>query len=170
MSQTAGTLAYMAPEQIRGKGIGPWTDNYAFACLVCEILSGEPPFSTGDLRWQIIHEEPELSANLSETVQKALLCGLAKDPEERPVSAGALVEMLAGERQPEAGGVGPETIKSGDTTASTSVSTSGPGIITATPGFWNTQPSFSCSPAGPTSSSTTRFLPEIRRPFSGIMK
>ena len=111
MSPTAGTLAYMAPEQIRGKGIGPWTDIYAFACLACEMLSGEPPFATGDLRWQIIHEEPELSPELSPTVERALLCGLAKDPAQRPATAGALVEMLTGARQPEAGGLGPRAKK-----------------------------------------------------------
>ena len=128
---SAGTLAYMAPEQIRGKGIGPWTDIYAFTCLACEMLTGDPPFTIGDLRWQIIHEEPELSSNLSETVQKALLCGLAKDSAQRPHTACALVEMLTGERHPEAGGVGPESTKSSKNKASASPEVGSPEKISA---------------------------------------
>ena len=94
MSPTAGTLAYMAPEQMRGKGIGPATDIYAFACLICEILTGDPPFTTGDLRWQIIHKEPEFSDGLPESVKKILLIALAKDPVARPLTAAALVAGL----------------------------------------------------------------------------
>ncbi len=96
MSPTAGTLAYMAPEQLRGRGIGPATDIYAFACLICEMLTGDPPFVTGDLRWQIMHEEPEFSPELSAPMKDVLLSALAKDPARRPATAGALVAGLSG--------------------------------------------------------------------------
>jgi len=103
--EVSGTLAYMAPEQIRGKGIGPWTDIYAFACLIYEVLTGDLPFTTGDLQWQIMHEEPEFADELQDTVRKALRSGLAKQQADRPVSASALVMMIAGEVPPVAGGV-----------------------------------------------------------------
>lgn len=96
--EAAGTLAYMAPEQIRGKGIGPWTDLYALAAMAYELLSGQPPFYTGDLRWQIMHEEVLPIDNFPDHVNKALLAGLAKDASRRPPTSRHLVEMLAGER------------------------------------------------------------------------
>ncbi|WP_457575848.1 PEGA domain-containing protein [Desulfomarina sp.] len=96
---SAGTLAYMAPEQLRGKGIGKATDIYAFAAIIYELLSGNPPFYTGDLRWQIMHEEVEPIAGLPDYVNAALLAGLAKEREDRPQSAGELVGMLTGEKQ-----------------------------------------------------------------------
>ncbi len=96
--EAAGSLAYMAPEQIRGKGIGKWTDIYALAAVAYEVISGHPPFYTGDLRWQIMHEEVDTIEGVPEHVNKALLSGLAKDKALRPESAGAFVEMLSGEK------------------------------------------------------------------------
>jgi formylglycine-generating enzyme required for sulfatase activity len=95
---SAGTLAYMAPEQIRGKGIGRETDIYAFAAIVYEMLSGRPPFYTGDLRWQILHEEVEPIEGLPAHVNAALQRGLAKDREKRPGTAGELVALLEDEK------------------------------------------------------------------------
>ena len=42
----AGTLHYMAPEQIEGawRSYGPWTDLYALGCLAFEMAVGQPPF------------------------------------------------------------------------------------------------------------------------------
>ena len=39
-----GTLAYAAPEQALGTGIGPAADQYALAATVYEALAGSPPF------------------------------------------------------------------------------------------------------------------------------
>jgi tol-pal system protein YbgF len=95
---SAGTLAYMAPEQIRGKGIGRETDIYAFAAIVYEMLSGRPPFYTGDLRWQILHEEVEPIEGVPAHVNAALQRGLAKNREKRPGTAGELVALLDDEK------------------------------------------------------------------------
>jgi serine/threonine protein kinase len=35
-----GTPNYLSPEQVRGTGIGPYTDQYAFALIVAELLTG----------------------------------------------------------------------------------------------------------------------------------
>jgi formylglycine-generating enzyme required for sulfatase activity/serine/threonine protein kinase len=95
--EAAGSLAYMAPEQIRGKGIGTWTDIYALAAVAYELLSGQPPFYTGDLRWQIMHETVDLIPDMPDHVNKALLVGLAKESSLRPKTAGDFVKMLSGE-------------------------------------------------------------------------
>jgi hypothetical protein len=39
-----GTCYYMAPEQCRGRDVGPPADMYAMGCILFEMLSGEPPF------------------------------------------------------------------------------------------------------------------------------
>jgi serine/threonine-protein kinase len=43
-----GTPIYMAPEQFLGKNIGPWTDLYAVALILYELLTGETVFDGSD--------------------------------------------------------------------------------------------------------------------------
>jgi len=48
-SETArvmGTLDYMAPEQLRGKDIGPWTDLYALGLVILAMVTGRPSYSS----------------------------------------------------------------------------------------------------------------------------
>jgi serine/threonine-protein kinase len=39
-----GTLDYIAPEQIRGETIGPFTDVYSLGRMIAHVLTGEVPF------------------------------------------------------------------------------------------------------------------------------
>lgn len=43
----AGTPAYMAPEQIEGRAVGPAADVFAFGVLMYEWISGRHPFQAG---------------------------------------------------------------------------------------------------------------------------
>jgi len=99
-----GTPAYMSPEQARG--IGPLdsrSDIYALACVVYEMLAGEPPLSGPTLQAIVArqaHERPRrlrvVRPDLPGHVEAALEQALAKEPLRRPRSAGAFVRALAG--------------------------------------------------------------------------
>ena len=108
-----GTVAYVAPEVVRGGEPGPASDIYAFAATMFHCLSGDVPFPRGsdaavlyahanDGPPRITERRPELPAALDEVFAQAL----SKDPAKRPPSAGALVadvRRALGERVAELG-------------------------------------------------------------------
>ena len=94
---TTGTLAYMSPEQLRGDGVDGRSDIYSLGCLVYELLSGKPPFSSGDIYHQHLHKEPEPLGDVPPWVNETLLRALAKDPEDRMPTAAEFYEELTGE-------------------------------------------------------------------------
>jgi serine/threonine-protein kinase len=99
-----GTPAYMSPEQARG--ISPAdarSDVYALACVVYEMLAGEPPFTGPTLQAIVARQAREhprrlgiVRPDVPPRVETAVERALAKDPLRRPRSAGAFVRALAG--------------------------------------------------------------------------
>jgi streptogramin lyase len=90
-TESLGTPAYVAPEQIRGDDVDGRADQYSLACLLYESLSGEPPFrreSELGVLWAHLEEEPPTLPALEEALAK----GLAKDPETRFASCTEFVE------------------------------------------------------------------------------
>lgn len=86
---TAGTPAYMAPEQAAHKQIGPPADWYAVGVMLFEAFTGHRPFS-GDV-WQMLsdkqqHDAPALPDDATIPADLADLCVrlLARDPKARP--------------------------------------------------------------------------------------
>jgi predicted permease len=99
---SAGTPAYVSPEQAAGDHIDERSDVYSLGCVVYEMLSGRPPFS-GDNTEQIVslrfrEPPPPLRESAPETpiaVDRAIESAMARDPGRRPASAQAFVEELA---------------------------------------------------------------------------
>jgi predicted ATPase/class 3 adenylate cyclase/DNA-binding CsgD family transcriptional regulator len=83
-----GTIAYMAPEQIRGHS-GPASDQYALGIVAYEWLSGDTPFHGSFLEITEQHlsaPPPSLRARvpaISPGVEQVVLKALAKDPQQR---------------------------------------------------------------------------------------
>jgi YVTN family beta-propeller protein len=96
--QVVGTIDYVAPEQIRGDVVGASADVYSLACLLYECLTGRVPFRhASDVAVVFAHlEEPPPKAGLTEELDTALERGLAKEPQERWETAGALVAAARG--------------------------------------------------------------------------
>jgi DNA-binding beta-propeller fold protein YncE len=81
--QLLGTLDYIAPEQIEGRGVDGRTDEYALACAAFTMFTGAPPFTRDQpvgIMWAQMSSEPpaltsrrpDLPAAVDEVMAKAL--------------------------------------------------------------------------------------------------
>ena len=103
-SSTGGTLAYMSPQQLSGKMPSVADDVYALGATLYELLTGRPPFFSGDLPHQILNVPAQpLSERLLDLgvdnpvppeVAALVMACLAKEPGQRPQSASAVAEWI----------------------------------------------------------------------------
>jgi len=95
----AGTMAYMAPEQIQGKP-RPASDQYSLGIVVYEWLSGDRPFhgSLTEIVAQHLAVSPpslhEKDPTISHEVEQVVMTALAKDPKQRFGSVQAFATAL----------------------------------------------------------------------------
>ncbi len=97
----SGTLAYAAPEVLRGEAPGAWSDLYSLGACLYEVMTGRPVFERTDLRDVVrAHaEEPppdlrELAPKVSPELAATAAALLAKERTARPQSAGELMDRL----------------------------------------------------------------------------
>ena len=96
-----GTVAYMSPEQVRGKPADPRSDIFAFGAILYEMLSGKRAFhgdSPADTMSAILKEDPselaETNRNVSLALERIVRHCLEKSPAERFQSARDVVFNL----------------------------------------------------------------------------
>ncbi len=86
--EMAGTVPYIAPEQIKGKP-RPASDQYSLGMIVYEWLCGERPFQGPP--WEIVNQHinalppplHEKMPDISPAVEQVVLKAIAKDPAQR---------------------------------------------------------------------------------------
>ncbi|MCR5979129.1 protein kinase [Gordonia jinghuaiqii] len=96
-----GSFPYSSPEQLSAESLDPRSDVYSLACSVFELLTGTVPFTARSAAMLIHHHlstpPPEVSSlrtGLPQAVSDAVRHGLAKNPGDRPPSAGAFAAEL----------------------------------------------------------------------------
>ena len=128
-----GSVQYISPEMVVGEAAGPRSDLYSLGVVIYEMLAGRRPFEAAEAESPLAvamrhvtqtpfppsEANPEVPLGMDATT----LALLAKDPGERPESAGALADELeallretpAGPT-PSSGRVGSGTYSDGDRT------------------------------------------------------
>ncbi len=100
--QVKGKLSYMAPEQVNGGSVGPWTDVYAAGIVLWEALANERLFK-GDDSGAVLARftkntpiEPPSTFNdeVSPELDAVVLRALEADPEKRFASANELADAI----------------------------------------------------------------------------
>jgi eukaryotic-like serine/threonine-protein kinase len=131
-----GTPSYMAPEQLAGDPTADHRiDLYAAGLLAYELLSGHSPFAGPSPRETMaaqLTRDPkplhEVNPSVPLTMSALIMRLLAKDPDDRPASAEAVLDeldsltMTVGPQTPVSGGVaGVSSIMAGPTRSLTRV-------------------------------------------------
>ncbi len=85
-----GTAAYMSPEQASGGAGDARSDQYSLACVLYEMLAGDPPFHASTVRAMLARHRSDTPAHLTSVrpslpagVDDAVLRALAKVPADR---------------------------------------------------------------------------------------
>ncbi|HXM76862.1 MAG TPA: serine/threonine-protein kinase, partial [Thermoanaerobaculia bacterium] len=101
--EVSGTPAYMAPEQLAGRGSSVQSDLYALGLVLYELFTGRKAFEAATLaEWRHKHsQEPPtapstVTPGLDASVERVILRCLEKEPGRRPRSAAAVAAALPG--------------------------------------------------------------------------
>ena len=102
--EIAGTPAYMAPEQARGniEELDTRTDVYSLGIILYRLLTGNSPHELTGSRYEIIKRiaenevlpPSEFSKDIDPQLERLLLRALARDPDDRYLSAGDMADDI----------------------------------------------------------------------------
>jgi TolB-like protein len=98
-----GTLAYMAPEVLRGEGADARSDLYGLGAVLYRMLTGRAPFEgrqAEEVAYQVLHRRPAPPSTLNPAIPPELdeivLRALERDARDRYASANEMSGALGG--------------------------------------------------------------------------
>ncbi len=105
IDDSSGTASYMSPQQMMGNIPTPADDIYSIGATLYDLLTGKPPFHSGEIRMQVEGKKPPTIAKrrkefeiFAEPVPKiwdsTIAACLSKNPDDRPGSVMELAESL----------------------------------------------------------------------------
>ena len=93
-----GSLAYVAPERLRGELPDQRSDLYAIGVILFEMLQGRPPFAAANdvdlVELQLDAAPPPLDPALPQALRDVVGQALAKQPAQRYADAAAMADAL----------------------------------------------------------------------------
>lgn len=95
-SRAIGTPAYMAPEQISGDDVGPYTDVFAWGATIAFAATGVTVFEGSSIAVvlnRILNHEVDVSG-MPEPLRGVVRAALSKSPDERPTADQILLRLL----------------------------------------------------------------------------
>jgi hypothetical protein len=101
--EIAGSPAYMAPEQLAGRGASERSELFGLGAVLYELFTGRQPFSgatLAEIRRLQRETDPvppsQLARDIDPQVERVILQCLSREPEQRPSSALAVLAALSG--------------------------------------------------------------------------
>jgi len=100
-NMTVGTVAYVAPEQLKGERVDGRTDQYALACTAFHLLAGAPPYVDSNpavvISQHISAPPPSIGAHRPELAEldPVFTTAMAKEPAGRFGSCREFADRLA---------------------------------------------------------------------------
>ena len=103
-----GTAEYISPEQVTGQDTDYRSDQYSLGCILYEMLTAQLPFdgeSTATLIYKHVYKNPlsprklRPEMNIPPSLEAVVLRCMAKKPQDRFPSMGALEQALLAEEQ-----------------------------------------------------------------------
>jgi hypothetical protein len=123
----SGTPAYMAPEQLAGRGASVRSDIYALGLVLHELYTGKRAFSAASLAEMRARKEQEappapseLIKDMDPAVERVIVRASARDPRARPASVAQVAAGLPGGSSLDA------ALRAGETPSPEMVAASGP--------------------------------------------
>ena len=103
----SGTLLFMSPQQMNGEVPRATDDIYALGATLYDLMTGKPPFYTGNVNAQVLNRRPismqerlaefGIENEIPDHVNQLVLACLAKDATHRPASAEEIKSWILSE-------------------------------------------------------------------------